>query len=125
MQKDTGQAWQELCRRVYGNYQIYHQAGGLEQKARGPDEARFAPRSELIARHVLDSIPLPENGSALDIGCGNGAFLQGMIRCFPGWRVTGSDLNESFREQIVALGQQVSFKTQKELERGGETFEVV
>jgi hypothetical protein len=48
-----------------------------------------------------------------------------MIRCFPGWRVTGSDLNESFREQIVALGRQVSFRNQEELEHGNETFDVV
>jgi SAM-dependent methyltransferase len=125
LQKDTGGAWQELCRRIYGNYQIYHQAGGTEQKARGSGGPQLLPRSELIARYVSKSVALPTHGSALDIGCGNGAFLQGVLKCFAGWRVIGTDLNETFREQIVGLGPQVGFKSQKELDHGRETFDVV
>jgi SAM-dependent methyltransferase len=125
LQKDTGPSWQDLCRRIYGSYQIYHQAGGTEQKARGSGEAQLAPRSQLIARYVSQAIVLPRNGSALDIGCGNGAFIQGMMKCFPEWLVTGSDLNETFRELIVGLGPQARFKSQKELDHGGETFDLI
>jgi SAM-dependent methyltransferase len=125
LQKDTGPAWQQLCRQIYGNYQIYHQAGGAEQKARGPGETQFAPRSELIARHLSQAFSLPQNGAALDLGCGNGAFLRGMMRCFPGWRLTGSDLNGSFRDEIIAIGPQVAFVSEAELDRGNETFDVV
>ena len=125
LQKDTGPAWQQLCRQIYGNYQIYHQAGGAEQKARGPGERQFAPRSELIARHLSQAFSLPQNGSALDIGCGNGAFLRGMMRCFPGWRLTGSDLNGSFRDEIIAIGPQVAFISEAELDDRNETFDVV
>ena len=125
LQKDTGRAWQELCRQIYGDYQIYHQAGGMEQKARGPGEGQFAPRSELIARHLSQAFSLPQHGSALDLGCGNGAFLRGMSRCFPGWPLTGSDLNESFRDEITAIDPQVAFMSEAELDRGHETFDVV
>ncbi len=39
--------------------------------------------------------------------------------------MTGTDLNETFRDQITGLGPQVNFKTENELERGGETFDLV
>jgi SAM-dependent methyltransferase len=125
LQKDTGPSWQDLCARIYKHYQIYHQADGTEQKARGSGATQLAPRSELIASRVSQSVAAPKQGSALDIGCGNGAFLQAMMKSFPGWRLTGTDLNETFREQILGLGAQVDFKTQNELERAGETFDLV
>jgi len=124
LQKDTGPSWQQLCDRIYRNYQIYHQAAGVEQKARAPD-GQFTPRSELIARHLAREASLSQNGSVLDFGCGNGAFLQGMKKHFPGWRLVGSDLNETFRKKILALGPQAAFRTAAELERGDETFDVV
>ena len=125
LQKDTGPAWQELCRGIYGHYRIYHQAGGTEQKASRAGGTQFAPRSELIAQYVSQRLELPQNGSALDIGCGNGAFLRGMMTYFPSWRLTGTDLNESFRNHIIRMGRQVSFKSEEELDRTGESFEVV
>jgi 2-polyprenyl-3-methyl-5-hydroxy-6-metoxy-1,4-benzoquinol methylase len=125
LQKDTGPCWQELCARIYRHYQIYHQAGGTEQKARGSGAAQLAPRSELIAGYVSQLLATPRHGTALDIGCGNGAFLQGMMKCFPGWCVTGTDLNETFRDQITGLGPQVDFKTESDLERATGTFDLV
>jgi SAM-dependent methyltransferase len=125
LQKDTGPSWQQLCDRIYGNYQICHQAAGVEQKARAPGGGQFMPRSELIARHLAREASLSQNGSVLDLGCGNGAFLQAMKKYFPGWRLVGSDLNETFRKKILALGPQAAFRTAAELERDDENFEVV
>jgi SAM-dependent methyltransferase len=125
LQKHTGAAWQRLCDQIYANYQIYHQAAGIEQKARDPGNWQFAPRSELIARHLSRAASFPQNGSALDLGCGNGAFMRGMRKQFSGWRLVGSDLNENFREQILALGPQAAFKTEAELAQKSESFDVV
>src|SRR6516225_7640727 len=108
LQKETSEAWQQLCDKIYGNYQIYHQAGGQEQKARGRCGGRLAPRSELIADFLSKTGTMPEEGCVLDIGCGNGAFLRAMGKIFPGWRLTGSDLNEAFREHILAIGARAS-----------------
>ena len=109
LQKETSRAWQQLCDQIYGDYQIYHQAGGEEQKARGRGGVRLAPRSELIADFLSKTGTMPQEGCVLDIGCGNGAFLRAMGKTFPGWRLTGSDLNETFREQILAIDARASF----------------
>jgi 2-polyprenyl-3-methyl-5-hydroxy-6-metoxy-1,4-benzoquinol methylase len=125
LQKETSQAWQQLCDHIYGGYRIYHQAGGQEQKARGPRGGQFAPRSELIAEFLFKTGTMPQAGCVLDIGCGNGAFLRAMGKTFPGWRLTGSDLNETFREHILAIGARASFQSRDQLEAGADIFDVV
>jgi len=125
LQKETSRAWQQLCDQIYGDYQIYHQAGGEEQKARGRGGGRLAPRSELIADFLSKSGILPQQGRVLDIGCGNGAFLRAMRKTFPNWRLTGSDLNETFREQILAIDARASFQNRQQLEAGTDIFDVV
>src|SRR5882757_1061413 len=37
LQKEISPAWSDLCAKIYGNYRIYNQADGQEQKARGVD----------------------------------------------------------------------------------------
>ncbi len=61
----------------------------------------------------------------MDIGCGSGFFLREMQKAFPGWRLTGSDLNESVRDQILALGPQACFRTAADLEAESESYDVV
>jgi SAM-dependent methyltransferase len=125
VQKETSEAWQQLCDKIYSNYQIYHQAGGQEQKARGRGGGQLAPRSELIADFLSKTGTMPQEGSVLDIGCGNGAFLRAMGKTFPGWRLTGSDLNETFRDPVLAIGARASFQNRHQLEAGTDIFDVV
>ena len=59
LQKETSPAWRALCSKIYGNYQIYHQAAGHEQKAMGLTTGEFKPRSDLIADFLKSSHQLP------------------------------------------------------------------
>jgi 2-polyprenyl-3-methyl-5-hydroxy-6-metoxy-1,4-benzoquinol methylase len=125
LQKDTSPAWSKLCQEIYGNYRIYHQAAGHEQKARGSRNGQFGPRSELIAAFLRQSISLPHAGCVLDIGCGNGAFLRAMHKFFPDWWVTGTDLNDAFRGEIQAISTRASFRRSDELAAGRNRYDVV
>jgi 2-polyprenyl-3-methyl-5-hydroxy-6-metoxy-1,4-benzoquinol methylase len=114
-----------LCADIYGHYQIYHQAAGHEQKARSSAGGELLPRSELIAGFLRCAGELPSDGGVLDIGCGNGAFLRAMHKLFPNWSVTGSDLNDSFREDIRAIGPRASFQRKDELTASRDTYDVL
>jgi len=122
LQKNTSLPWQQLCAKIYGNYQIYHQAAGHEQKARGFGANELRPRSELIAAFLRDRCDFPQHGSVLDIGCGNGAFLRGMSTVFPEWSVTGADLNAGFRDEIIAISPRASFRQIDELAVSSEAY---
>ena len=60
------------------------------------DSGQFKPRSELITDFLYDARKLPQAGSALDIGSGNGPFLRAMWNRFPGWSLTGADVTDRF-----------------------------
>src|SRR5262249_24958842 len=125
LQKNNTSEWQTLCSRIYGNYRVYHQAAGQEQKARGINDGRLAPRSELIVNFLRDAGKTPQVGSLLDIGCGNGPFLRAVSHILPEWRIIGSDINESFRKDILAISPRAAFKTAKELDSSADNFDVV
>jgi 2-polyprenyl-3-methyl-5-hydroxy-6-metoxy-1,4-benzoquinol methylase len=125
MQKEISPEWQRLCDEIYSNYQIYHQAAGSEQKARSAGGGALGPRSDLIAAYLGKTSDLPADGSVLDIGCGNGAFLRAMNKAFANWSVTGSDLNDSFRAEICAISRRASFLNSEELAKGERQFDVV
>ena len=125
LQKNTSLPWQQLCAKIYGNYQIYHQAAGHEQKARSLSANELRPRSELIAAFLRDRRVFPQCGSVLDIGCGNGAFLRAMNKVFPQWSVTGADLNAGFRDEILAISPRASFRRSDELTTSSEAYGLV
>ena len=125
VQKEISAAWSDLCKKIYGNYRIYHQADGEEQKARGVAGGELKARSELVAGFLSTARTWPNNGAALDIGCGNGPFLRAMNKVFPGWSLTGTDLNNRFRDRIESIGPRVSFRRSEDLSVAGDTYDVV
>jgi hypothetical protein len=125
LQKKISPAWSDLCARIYGNYRIYHQADGQEQKARSSEGGELKPRSELIAAFLSNAIKLPNNGAALDIGSGNGPFVRAMNKLLPGWSLTGSDVYDTFKEEIKKIGPHVSFRLTEELVTAGDTYDIV
>lgn len=125
LQKETSLAWRALCSKVYGNYQIYHQAAGREQKVLGRDTGAFRPRSDLIADFLRNSCDLPRSGSLLDIGCGNGPFLRSMSQSFPEWKLVGADINDTYRDQILSISPLAAFKRTDELARSQERYDLV
>ena len=125
LQKDISPAWSELCAKIYGSYRIYHQGAGQEQKARGTDGGQLKPRSELIAEFLCNTRKLPQAGSALDIGSGNGPFVRAMQKSLPRWSLTGSDVTDRFRKQIEAIGPNILFRLTDELLASTDVFDVV
>jgi trans-aconitate methyltransferase len=44
---------------------------------------------------VIRQLPLPEQGQALDFGCGNGVFTEVIRQALPKWQVFGTDLSKT------------------------------
>jgi SAM-dependent methyltransferase len=125
LQKEISPAWSDLCAKIYGSYQIYHQGAGQEQKARGTGGGQLRPRSDLLAGYLATARTLPRAGSALDIGSGNGPFLRAMAKVFPEWSLTGADLSDRFRKVIEGIGPKVSFRLTEDLSASDATYHVV
>jgi 2-polyprenyl-3-methyl-5-hydroxy-6-metoxy-1,4-benzoquinol methylase len=97
-------AWLSEIAEIYGNYAAYHQSsGGTEQAIFEGDSGIASLRSDRILRHLGESVPLPETGRLLDVGCGNGPMLRAFSRFAPGWRLAGSDLDDRCRAEIEAI----------------------
>jgi ubiquinone/menaquinone biosynthesis C-methylase UbiE len=45
-----------------------------------------------VAASLLDSLPLPDRGSLVDIGCGSGQTMLWFERRYPGWTTMGLDV---------------------------------
>jgi SAM-dependent methyltransferase len=125
VQKPNTQEWARVCEQIYSNYRIYYQGAGREQKARGVMQGRFAPRSELLAEFMIEADLLGKAGSALDVGCGNGAFLRAFHTVFPEWQLAGAEINETFSGEIKSIAPGAEFFVPDELEKKGSSFELV
>lgn len=42
---------------------------------------------------VIRSLNLPDEGEALDFGCGNGVFTEVMRQALPKWKIYGTDIS--------------------------------
>jgi 2-polyprenyl-3-methyl-5-hydroxy-6-metoxy-1,4-benzoquinol methylase len=124
-QKATTQNWERACAAIYSNYRIYHQAAGREQKVRGIRQGSLAPRSDLLIEFLADTAGLADTGNTLDIGCGNGAFLTAFHRSLPDWRLAGTEINATFRHDILATAPGARFFDRTELEAIEERFDLV
>jgi len=97
------EAWQHTTAEIYRTYEIYHQSGGAEQKVRNEDAGGLVSRSSVLVRRLAEYCDLPADGSVLDVGCGNGAFLRAVHAIRPGWRLACSDINSGFKESIESI----------------------
>lgn len=93
VQKPVSNAWLEEVRDIYAAYAVYEQGGGAEQASFDAATGDAVARSQRIVAWLDKQGRLPETGALLDIGCGNGAFLQAYGRSHPGWRITGLELD--------------------------------
>lgn len=94
VQKPDTPAFRADAAAIYAAYDIYHQGGGAEQRAFDGRQGGAPRRSELLAERVQAAAGLPARGRALDLGCGNGAFLRAFGGRFPGWQLFGLELDD-------------------------------
>jgi SAM-dependent methyltransferase len=53
-------------------------------------------------RELILGLGLPEKGTALDFGCGNGVFTRVIKDCLPGWEVYGTEISPTALSNAAA-----------------------
>ena len=61
------------------------------------------PRSLILLRNFLDTVALGDEGRLLDIGCANGNLLKSFHSLRPSWKLSGSELLDTWREAVLSL----------------------
>lgn len=112
VQKPNTPSWRESASEIYAGYQIYYQSAGEEQSVFNQISGAAAPRSSRLVEAFISATSLRPSGRLLDVGCGNGAFLRAFSTAMPGWRLTGSDINESYRSAVERIPGVEAFRTE-------------
>ncbi|MEW6303817.1 MAG: class I SAM-dependent methyltransferase [Verrucomicrobiota bacterium] len=96
-------AWEAEAREIYRQYTIYHQSGGVEQSVFAQGDGKASLRSDRLVQALREHCLLPTAGRALDLGCGNGAFLRACCRSLSGWELFGAEVDEKYQAQVEAI----------------------
>lgn len=103
LQKVADQAFAADCTEVYAGYRLYHQGAGREQRIFDQRSGASRPRSSLVLDLLESHLDRAEAGRLLDIGCGEGFFLDAFGRRFPDWRLSGLDMGDRYRATVLGL----------------------
>ena len=102
VQKSVTPAWHAMAEQIYAGYDINHQSHGAEpmifNSAKGS-----GPRSLILLRNFLDTAALGDEGRLLDIGCANGNLLKSFHSLRPLWKLSGSELLDTWKEVVLSL----------------------
>lgn len=104
-QKLVGPAWRAETKRIYEEYAIYHQGAGAEQAVFDQASGTAQARSDRLVARLAEAADFREHGRALDIGCGNGAFLRAFAKLRPQWTLTGTEVGERNRAAVETIPQ--------------------
>jgi 2-polyprenyl-3-methyl-5-hydroxy-6-metoxy-1,4-benzoquinol methylase len=85
--------WSAEINEIYGNYRIYHQAGGLEQQVLDGQSGELRSRSEILVNRLSSMPGVPKSGKILDVGCGTGGTLRAFNRV-GGWLLYGLEMDQ-------------------------------
>jgi len=99
----TTEQWSKDADAIYRGYTIYHQSGGVEQSVFEGGSGKGSLRSDVIIRALIDHHALPDAGSLLDVGCGNGGFLKACHPALPEWDLQGSEVDDKYKAHVEAL----------------------
>lgn len=53
----------------------------------------WPPEKKRRVLEIIQRLPLPEHGDALDFGCGNGVLTEVVRQALPGWNIYGTDMS--------------------------------
>jgi len=94
--------WRQQVTKIYQEYQVYHQAAGVEQAVFSATGEAQSRSSRLVAKLAATSA-LPKSGHVLDIGCGNGSFLSAFGKTFLDWKLSGAEFDNKHASELSSL----------------------
>ncbi|WP_415714088.1 sugar nucleotide-binding protein [Maridesulfovibrio sp.] len=100
-QKDISPQWLSDINKIYSGYEMYPLSNGSEPLI-FDENGHGRPRSGILLDRLIHTHPLPEDGTMLDVGCGNGSLLQQFHLRRPGWKLCGHEQSVQ-REEILHL----------------------
>jgi SAM-dependent methyltransferase len=103
VQKRLDESWFRSVADIYGSYIMYGQSGGFEQSVFDQASGTQLSRSARLIQKLLCSNNVSESGRLLDVGCGNGAFLQAFNASRPKWLLAGSELDSKNKDTVEKL----------------------
>ena len=102
VQKDLDPDFLAAVAEGYQTYAPYEQAGGAEQAVRNADQV-MESRSRWLVRNLDVAKLIPDDGVALDYGCGNGAFLHALGGAHPRLILEGADIGNHMTEDVLGI----------------------
>ncbi|WP_320007338.1 sugar nucleotide-binding protein [Maridesulfovibrio sp.] len=100
-QKKLSAQWFEDINEIYSGYEMYPLSNGSEPLI-FDEQGNSKPRSGVLLDKLIPALSLPEEGSLLDVGCGNGSLLQQFHERLPHWKLFGHEQSAQ-REEILHL----------------------
>lgn len=124
VQKPVTPEWQAEVSEIYSAYAVYAQAEGGEQRSFDSGSGANRSRSQTIVRWLQSQAGLPDKGLLLDIGCGNGSFLQAFREVYPSWQMIGAELDDRNRYKVESIPGVVKLHTGA-LDALSESFDLI
>jgi len=107
VQKPLNNQWRAEVTEIYSQYAPYALSAGQEQPVfigSGSGNTNYSQaRSAVILKHLSELVILPPQGTLLDVGCGNGAFLKAVSSVFPQWQLAGLEQNRLHYAEIMQI----------------------
>ena len=94
--------WLSEIREIYVGYNIYRQAGGIEQQVFDQSTSLMRGRSEILVERLLALPGVPIKGKLLDVGCGTGGTLKAFADQGD-WTLFALDLDDRNLEALNAV----------------------
>ena len=116
VQRARTEAWKQGCARIYQSYFAYPQGSETDQKVKGRGGGALQSRSAELLKAFKINYPLLDQGTWLDIGCGQGHLLRLCAQQFPGMDLVGIDASEASRPYIEQIERAVFFSELEDCE---------
>lgn len=104
VQKPADSAWIAETSKIYAHYDMFRQAADRAEQAVFDEKSGMQiRRSAVILNRLHEARPLPPEGRALDVGCGNGPTLRALSALVPAWDLFGHEISDTNSSALKAI----------------------